>query len=275
MKPILTLSSTHKVKRLLRNLKLHTVCEESRCPNIGECFGSGTATFMIMGDTCTRACTFCNLQRGKPQEPDPKEPYNLLQAVKALNLRYVVITSPTRDDLPDGGSMHFYRCIKVLKENIPGIRVEALVPDFKGSLSALKIIHLSGVDVLAHNVETVPRLYPQVRTGSKYERSLELLRNSKLIVPHTPTKSALILGFGESWEEIIEVIKDLRKVDCELLTIGQYYQPSRNHHPVVKYYTKEEFKELEKIAYSLGFKKVASGAHVRSSYRAWELSLFL
>lgn len=271
MKPLLLLSNTHALKRLLRSLKLNTVCEESRCPNIGECFSSGTATFMILGDVCTRGCTFCNLTRGKPLPPDPNEPYNLMQAVKRLRLRYVVLTSPTRDDLPDGGAGHFATCIKVLKENIPDVKVEVLVPDFKGSVESLAKVLSAGPDVLAHNVETVPRLYHKVRGGAKYERSLELLKWSKEIAPQVPTKSALILGFGEEWEEVLQVMKDLRSVGCELLTIGQYYQPSRQHHPVVKYYTREEFKRLEEIAYSLGFKRVASGPEVRSSYRAWEL----
>ncbi|MEJ5339075.1 MAG: lipoyl synthase [Aquificaceae bacterium] len=275
MKPTLNLSSTHQVKKLLRSLKLNTVCEESRCPNIGECFGSGTATFMIMGDTCTRSCTFCNLQRGKPLPPDPQEPYHLLQAVRELGLKYVVLTSPTRDDLSDGGASHFYKCIRMLKEGIPDIRVEALVPDFKGNMNSLVAVLSAKPHVLAHNVETVPRLYEKVRTGSKYERSLEILKRAKEIAPQVPTKSALVLGFGEEWEEIIQVMKDLFSAGCELLTIGQYYQPSRSHHPVIKYYAEEEFRELEKIAYSMGFKKVASGAKVRSSYRAWELSLLL
>ncbi len=275
MKPILELSKTHEIKKLLRSLRLHTVCEESRCPNIGECFGSGTATFMIMGDTCTRACSFCNLQRGKPLAPDPEEPHRLLHTVKTLKLSYVVLTSPTRDDLPDGGAGHFARCVRVLKEHIPSIKVEVLVPDFKGDTQALSKVLSSEPDVLAHNVETVPRLYDRVRLGSKYERSLALLRFSKELAPHTLTKSALVLGFGESLEEIIQVMKDLRSVGCDLLTIGQYYQPSREHHPVVKYYTEEEFKTLEEIAYNLGFKSVASGPNVRSSYKAMELSLFL
>ncbi|WPM31653.1 lipoyl synthase [Hydrogenobacter sp. T-2] len=275
MKPILELSKTHEIKKLLRSLRLHTVCEESRCPNIGECFGSGTATFMIMGDTCTRACSFCNLQRGKPLPPDPEEPYKLLHAVKTLKLSYVVLTSPTRDDLSDGGASYFAKCVRVLKENIVGIKVEVLVPDFKGDTQALSKVLSSEPDVLAHNVETVPRLYDPVRAGSKYERSLSLLRFSKELAPHILTKSALVLGFGESLEEIIQVMKDLRAVGCDLLTIGQYYQPSKEHHPVVKYYTEEEFKTLEELAYSLGFKKVASGPNVRSSYKAIELSLFL
>ncbi len=271
MKPTLALSKTHGIKRLLRNLKLNTVCEESRCPNIGECFGSGTATFMILGDTCTRACSFCNLKRGRSIPPNPEEPYLLLQAVKSLGLSYVVITSPTRDDLPDGGAEHFYKCVKVLKEEIPNIKVEVLVPDFKENRKSLELVLSSQPKVLAHNVETVPRLYQRVRGGAKYERSLEVLRLSKEINPEVFTKSALILGFGERWEEIIEVLKDLRSVKCDLITIGQYYQPSKDHHPVIKYYTEEEFKELERIALSLGFKGVKTGAHVRSSYRAWEL----
>ncbi len=275
MKPILELSKTHKIKKLLRSLRLHTVCEESRCPNIGECFGSGTATFMIMGDTCTRACSFCNLQRGKPIFPDTEEPYKLLHAVKTLKLSYVVLTSPTRDDLPDGGASHFAKCVRVLKENIPSIKVEVLVPDFKGNTQALLEVLSSEPDVLAHNVETVPRLYNRVRLGSKYERSLALLRFSKELAPHILTKSALVLGFGESLEEIIQVMKDLRSVGCDLLTIGQYYQPSKEHHPVVKYYIEEEFKTLEELAYRLGFKRVASGPNVRSSYKAIELSLLL
>ncbi|MFN7066024.1 MAG: lipoyl synthase [Aquificaceae bacterium] len=271
MKPLLSLAETHRVKSLLRGLSLNTVCEESRCPNIGECFGSGTATFMILGDVCTRACSFCNLKRGRSTSPNPQEPHLLLKAVKELKLNYVVITSPTRDDLQDGGAEHFYNCIKMLKEKVPRIRVEALIPDFKGDKDALKSILSAGPDILAHNVETVPRLYPKVRGGFGYLRSLELLRTSKLMDPKILTKSALILGFGEVWEEIIEVLKDLRSVDCDLITIGQYYQPSKRHHPVVKYYTEEEFKELQSIAYSLGFKGAKAGAHVRSSYRAWEL----
>ncbi|MCS7196059.1 MAG: lipoyl synthase [Aquificaceae bacterium] len=275
MKPLLKLSDTHRIKRLLRSLKLNTVCEESRCPNIGECFGSGTATFMVLGDTCTRACTFCNLKRGKSSLPDPQEPYHLLQAVKAMGLRYVVLTSPTRDDLHEGGAEHIHQCVRVLKENLPDLKVEVLVPDFKGSFQALRRVLMAEPDVLAHNLETVPRLYNLVRVGSKYGRSLELLLRAKELAPHIPTKSALILGFGEEWEEVLQVLKDLREVGCDLLTIGQYYQPSKEHHPVVKYYTEEEFRRIEEIAYSLGFKRVASGAHVRSSYRALELSLFL
>ncbi len=268
MKPLVRLSDTHRVKKLLRLAGLNTVCEESRCPNIGECFSSKTATFMIMGDVCTRGCTFCNVSRGRGRPPDPQEPIRLLKAVKALGLEYVVLTSPTRDDLPDGGAEHFALCIKTLKEE--GLRVEALVPDFRGSPEALRAVLDSSPHVLSHNVETVPRLYSRVRIGAKYERSLELLRNSKKLAPHIKTKSALILGLGETWEEVIKVMEDLRRVDCDFLSVGQYYQPSLNHHPVVKYYTLEEFERLREIAYSMGFKFVASGPNVRSSYRAFE-----
>ena len=268
MKPTIRLSDTHRVKKLLRMARLNTVCEEARCPNIGECFSCRTATFMILGDTCTRGCTFCNLNRGKGKDPDPEEAYRILKTAKVLGLKYVVLTSPTRDDLPDGGASHFALCIRVLKEQ--GIKVEALVPDFRGNWEALKLVLDSRPDVLNHNVETVPRLYNSVRVGAKYERSLELLKKVKDLSPKTPTKSAIILGFGETWEEVLEVLRDLRAVDCDFISIGQYYQPTKNHHPVLKYYSLEEFKELERIAYQMGFKYVASGPNVRSSYRAFE-----
>ncbi len=269
-KPVLRLSELSRVQRVLRRAKLNTVCEESRCPNISECFGSGTATFMILGDRCTRGCTFCNVARGRPKALDEEEPSRLLEAVRELGLSYVVITSVTRDDLPDGGASHFARCVRVLKENLRGIKVEVLVPDFRGMEESLKKVLEAGPDVLNHNVETVPRLYPKVRVGSSYERSLRVLEMSKEMAPHVPTKSALILGFGETMEEIIQVLRDLRGVGCDFLTVGQYYQPSLKHHPVVKYYSTEEFRRIEEIAYSLGFKFVASGPNVRSSYRAFE-----
>ena len=267
-KPVLRLSEAHKVKRLLRRTSLNTVCEESRCPNISECFGRGTATFMILGDRCTRGCTFCNVKRKYPLPVDPEEPLRLLKAVRRLGLRYVVITSVTRDDLPDGGASHFARCVRTLKDNLPGIKVEVLVPDFRGRRESLEMVLEQAPDVLNHNVETVPRLYPRVRIGSSYERSLRVLEMSKEIAPHIPTKSALIVGFGESKEEIFKVMEDLRSVDCDFLTIGQYYAPSLKHHPVVKYYSPEEFEELKDVAYSMGFRFVASGANVRSSYMA-------
>lgn len=269
-KPILRLSQAHRVKKVLRRSRLNTVCEESRCPNISECFGSGTATFMILGDRCTRGCSFCNIRRGSPLPPDPEEPYRVLEAVRVLGLRYVVITSVTRDDLPDGGADQFARCVRVLKENLSGIKVEVLIPDFGGKKEAIEKVLEEGPDVVAHNVETVPRLYEQVRRGADYKRSLQVLRYVKEVNPSTPTKSALILGFGERRDEIVKVMEDLREAGCDLLTIGQYYAPSLRHHPVVKYYPPEEFEELKKIAYSLGFKFVASGPNVRSSYRALE-----
>jgi len=267
-KPLLKLAEAHRVKRILRRSGVSTVCEESRCPNISDCFRRGTATFMILGDRCTRGCSFCNVVRGAPLPPDPHEPYRILSAVRSLGLGYVVITSVTRDDLPDGGAHHFAECVRVLRENLPGVRVELLVPDFGGSREALECVLRAEPDVLNHNVETVPRLYPVVRKGSDYRRSLELLRMSKEMAPHIPTKSALIVGFGESLREIVEVLKDLREVSCDLLTVGQYYAPSLRHHPVVRYYSDEEFREIEEIARSLGFRAVVCGPNVRSSYRA-------
>ncbi|MDQ7038102.1 MAG: lipoyl synthase [Aquificota bacterium] len=269
-KPVIRLSETHGLKRILREAMLNTVCEESRCPNISECFSEGTATFMILGDRCTRSCSFCNVRRGKPLPPDPFEPYRILEAVKVLRLRYVVITSVTRDDLPDGGASQFASCVKTLKENIPGIKVEVLIPDFCGSRSSLEVVLAEGPDVVAHNVETVPRLYSSVRGGADYRRSLEVLRTVKEIKGDVITKSALILGFGERKDEVIKVLEDLREAGCDVLTVGQYYQPSLRHHPVVKYYSQEEFDEIREIAYSMGFKFVASGPNVRSSYRAFE-----
>ncbi|GAB6066464.1 lipoyl synthase [Aquifex pyrophilus] len=270
MKPVIQFSKLYEIKKLLRRTRLHTVCEESRCPNISECFGSKTATFMILGTHCTRRCAFCNVEKGFPQKVDSEEPYRLLEAVKVLGLKYVVITSVTRDDLPDGGASHFAKCIRVLKENIPDIKVEVLIPDFRGNKKALEIVIEEKPVVLNHNLETVPRLYPHVRIGANYERSLNILKWSKELDKSILTKSALILGFGEKKEEVIKVMEDLRKVDCDFLVIGQYYQPSLRHHPVLKYYTEEEFKEFEEIAYSLGFKFVVSKPNARSSYKAFE-----
>ncbi len=270
LKPTLRISELHRLKRILRRSELITVCEESRCPNISDCFRRGTATFMILGDRCTRGCTFCNVERGSLRAPDPEEPYRLLEAVRNLKLRYVVITSVTRDDLPDGGADHFAECVRILKENVPGVKVEVLIPDFKGRRDSLLKVLRAGPDVLAHNVETVPRLYPTVRRGASYERSLGLLRQSKEISPQVFTKSALILGLGETLEEVVSVLRDLRRAGCDFITVGQYYAPSLKHHPVIKHYTPEEFRRIERIAYSLGFRFVASGPNVRSSYRASE-----
>lgn len=271
MKPVVVLSKTHSMKKLLRSLSLNTVCEESKCPNISECFSNGTATFMILGDRCTRGCTFCSVKRGNLREPNAEEPYLLLEAVKRLKLNYVVITSPTRDDLPDGGAKHFAECTRLLKENLPGIKVELLIPDLRGSEDALMQVVDSKPDLINHNIETVPRLYPYVRVGAKYERSLWVLKKVKEFAPNIPTKSALILGFGETKEEIIKVMEDLRSVECDILVIGQYYQPSLKHYPVKRYYTLEEFEELEDIAYRMGFRKVVSRPNARSSYKAWEV----
>ena len=269
-KPLIRLSKVNEVKRLLRRANLNTVCEESRCPNISECFGNRTATFMILGDRCTRGCSFCNVKRKHPRPVDRNEPYRIFEVVRALRLKYVVITSVTRDDLPDGGAEQFAKCIEVLRKNMEGIRIEALIPDFKGKKESLETVLEAGPDVLSHNVETVPRLYPKVRVGAEYDRSLRILKWSKEMAPHIPTKSALILGFGERMEEVVEVMRDLRRVGCDLLTVGQYYAPSLKHHPVVKYYSEEEFREIEDIARSLGFRFVACGPEVRSSYRALE-----
>jgi len=270
MKPVLQLSRVHHVKKVLRKARLNTVCEESRCPNISECFGNRTATFMILGTRCTRGCSFCNVSRGGGEVPNPYEPDRLLEAVKVLGLSYVVITSVTRDDLQDGGSSHFYRCVKILKENIPGIKVEVLIPDFGGNPESLKRVLEAQPDVLNHNVETVPRLYPKVRKGSDYQRSLRVLALTKEISPRTPTKSAIIFGFGETLDEVMEVMEDLRRCGVDFLTVGQYYQPSLRHHPVAKFYSNEEFERIKKVAYEMGFKFVASGPNVRSSYRALE-----
>ncbi len=262
------LSKLHTLQRLFRKTSLNTVCEESRCPNISECFSKGTATFMILGDRCTRGCTFCNVKRRPLSPPDPQEPFRLLEAVKTLRLKYVVVTSVTRDDLPDGGADHFARTVRVLKGSLPRIKVEVLIPDFRGKVESLEKVLKSEPDVLAHNVETVKRLYPKVRIGSNYDRSLEILRITKEIKRGVITKSALILGFGETWDEILRTLEDLRRVDCDVVTIGQYFAPSLKHHPVVKYYSEEEFEHIKEVAYDMGFKFVASGPFVRSSYKA-------
>ncbi len=271
MKPKITSPLSPKVlslKKRLRKLSLHTVCEEANCPNIGECFSRGVATFMILGDTCTRNCPYCDVNHGKPKPLDEKEPENVAKMVKKLGLRYVVITSVDRDDLSDGGASHFAKTIKAIKALNKSILVEILIPDFKGKSGALKTVIDAKPDVINHNIETVPSLYPKVRHRGNYEYSLSVLRQVKKLSPDTPTKSGIMVGLGEIKEEIIDVMKDLRKVDCDILTIGQYLQPSLNHLPVSKYYTDEEFEELGEIGYSLGFKEVYSGKLVRSSYRA-------
>ncbi len=258
-----------EIKNMLRNKKLHTVCEEASCPNLPECFGHGTATFMILGDICTRRCPFCDVAHGRPLAPDPDEPVHLAESVVSMGLKYVVITSVDRDDLRDGGAQHFVDCVNEVRRQSPGTKVETLVPDFRGRMDrALEILGNGLPDVFNHNLETVPRLYRQARPGADYQWSLDLLKKHKALYPHVATKSGLMVGLGETNEEIIEVMKDLRAHDVDMLTIGQYLQPSKDHHPVMRFVTPAEFKELGKIAEELGFKNVASGPMVRSSYHA-------
>ncbi len=259
----------HEVKRILREQKLHTVCEEASCPNIGECFGKGTATFMILGDLCTRRCPFCDVAHGKPLPPDAEEPLHLAESIAAMKLKYVVITSVDRDDLRDGGAQHFVDCIRQIRVFSPRTKIEILVPDFRGRLEvALEKLFSCSPDVLNHNLETVPRLYKQCRPGADYAHSLKLLKDFKERFPGIPTKSGLMLGLGETDEEILEVLHDLRKHDVEMLTIGQYLQPSTGHLPVVRYVPPEGFKAFERAAIEMGFSNAACGPMVRSSYHA-------
>ena len=258
-----------RLKQILRDNKLHTVCEEAACPNLGECFSHGTATFMIMGDICTRRCPFCDVSHGKPLPLDENEPENMAQTIAAMGLRYVVITSVDRDDLRDGGAAHFVSCIQRTRELNPQIHIEILTPDFRGRMEiALTILKSAPPDVFNHNLETVPRLYKQSRPGADYQYSLTLIKEFKQLFPHIPSKSGLMLGLGETNEEVIETLKDLRAHDCDMLTLGQYLQPSRHHLPVDRFVTPDEFAELAEIAKQLGFSQVASGPMVRSSYHA-------
>ena len=258
-----------EIKRILRDHRLHTVCEEATCPNIGECFGKGTATFMILGDLCTRRCPFCDVAHGKPLPPDAEEPVNLARTIAALKLDYVVITSVDRDDLKDGGARHFVDCIRAVRELSPQTRIEILVPDFRGRLEvALDALCESPPDVMNHNLETVPRLYRQARPGADYRNSLRLLRDFKARFPEIPTKSGLMLGLGETDAEIVEVMRDLRAHDVDLLTIGQYLQPSAHHLPVLRYAEPAVFDELARQANEMGFTHAACGPLVRSSYHA-------
>jgi lipoic acid synthetase len=260
-----------EVQELLDSLNLHTICESARCPNVGQCLSQRTAAFLILGDICTRNCTFCAVTKGTPAPPDPSEPSNLLEAVRKLGLKYTVITSVTRDDLPDGGASHFTKTIRHLRDNIAEVTVEVLIPDFLGSKSALKMVIDSGPQVINHNVETVRRLYPEVRPKADYNRSVGLLARIKEVSPNTVTKSGLMLGLGETREEVTELMSDLREADCDLLTIGQYLQPSVRHHPVVRYILPDEFTEYEIIGRNMGFTDVASAPLVRSSYKAAEM----
>ncbi|MDV3237275.1 MAG: lipoyl synthase [Gammaproteobacteria bacterium] len=258
-----------RLKQILRDNHLHTVCEEASCPNLGECFAHGTATFMIMGDICTRRCPFCDVAHGRPDALDPEEPNNLARTIQAMGLRYVVVTSVDRDDLRDGGAQHFVDCIRAIRELNPVTRIEVLVPDFRGRMErALEIFRAAPPDVFNHNLETVPRLYRRARPGADYAWSLELLKRFKAEHPQVPTKSGLMLGLGETLEEVEQVMRDLRAHDCDMLTLGQYLQPSLNHLPVDRFVTPEEFARLGAIGDTLGFGHVASGPMVRSSYHA-------
>ncbi len=260
-----------EIKKILREHQLHTVCEEASCPNIGECFGKGTATFMIMGDKCTRRCPFCDVGHGRPDPLDVNEPHHLAKTIAALRLKYVVITSVDRDDLMDGGAQHFIDCIQAVRTHSPDTRIEILVPDFRGRLDrALHILQQAPPDVMNHNMETIARLYKQARPGADYQHSLQLLKQFKAQNPHTPTKSGIMVGLGETDDEIIDLLKDLRAHDVDMLTIGQYLSPSAHHLPVQRYVTPDAFKQLEKVAYDLGFEHAAVGAMVRSSYHADE-----
>ena len=258
-----------RLKEVLRDNHLHTVCEEASCPNIGECFSGGTATFMIMGDICTRRCPFCDVAHGRPDPLDADEPENLGRTIQAMGLRYVVITSVDRDDLRDGGAGHFTQCIEAIRKHSPDIRVEVLVPDFRGRMDrALDILTRSPPDVFNHNLETVPGLYKKVRPGSDYAWSLNLLKRFKALHPEVTTKSGLMLGVGENISEVEQVMRDLREHDCDMLTLGQYLQPSVHHLPLERYVHPDEFERLGKLGYELGFSHVASGPMVRSSYHA-------
>ncbi len=264
-------SRFHDIKRILREHRLYTVCEEASCPNIGECFDKGTATFMIMGDKCTRRCPFCDVGHGRPDPLDQDEPANLARSIAAMKLSYVVITSVDRDDLRDGGAGHFVACITEVREQSPDTRIEVLVPDFRGRLDrALGILDACPPDVMNHNLETVPRLYKQARPGADYEHSLALLSGFKALHPSVPTKSGLMLGLGETDEEILEVMRDLRRHDVDMLTIGQYLQPSDSHLPVRRYAHPDVFAMLEREAKAMGFTHAAVGPMVRSSYHADE-----
>ena len=262
-------SRFYEIKRVLREQRLHTVCEEAACPNIAECFGKGTATFMILGDICTRRCPFCDVAHGRPLAPDAEEPQHLAETIAALGLRYVVITSVDRDDLRDGGAQHFVDCIRAVRAASPRTTIEVLVPDFRGRLDrALEVLAAAPPDVMNHNLETVPRLYKRARPGGDYKHSLTLLQRFKALYPAVPTKSGLMVGLGETDEEIVTVMRDLRAHDVDMLTIGQYLQPSPHHLPVERYVEPAVFRMFEGRAGELGFKHAAIGPLVRSSYHA-------
>jgi lipoic acid synthetase len=260
----------HRLKGLMRTLGLHTVCEEANCPNIGECWNHGTATFMILGDTCTRSCAYCNVTHGAPKTPDADEPVKVASAIHAMELAYVVVTSVDRDDLPDGGSTHFARTIAETRARIPACRIEVLIPDFKGDETALRSVLDARPDVLNHNIETVPRMYRIARPGGRYERALQVLERSRAYAPGIPTKSGLMVGLGEEWDEVVDTLRDLSRVGCQIVTIGQYLRPSLANLAMSRYYTPAEFAELKRIGLELGIGHIESGPLVRSSYHAHE-----
>jgi lipoic acid synthetase len=266
-KPI-NAEQVHNIKSLLRHLKVHTVCELARCPNIGECFSKPTATFMILGSRCTRGCKFCNIQRETPVHPDFEEQMNVAEATKVLGLKHVVVTSVTRDDLADGGAYHFAATLHQIKKQNKNVTTEILIPDFMGSTKAIRTVMDAEPDILNHNVETVPRLYKQIRCKANYERSLKLLRAAKRMSARIRTKSGLMLGLGEKEEEILSVMRDLHEVKCDILTIGQYLQPSKDHICVHEYIKPEDFLRYKEIALNMGFRHVESAPFVRSSYNA-------
>jgi len=270
-KRIPPLQDVERVRSILEQTNLHTVCQEARCPNLGECFARGTATFLILGRVCTRDCGFCAVDRGAPAPPDETEPERMSQAVQKMGVHYVVVTSVTRDDLSDGGASSFAKTIRAIRALNPKIKVEVLIPDFKGDQNSLKTVLKERPEILNHNIETIARLYPRVRPLADYERSLNLLKTSKDDYPDIATKSGLMLGFGETRQEVLEVLRGLREAGCDFLTIGQYLQPRQDRLPVVRFVPPEEFEEYKRIGEEMGFRAVASGPFVRSSFRAAQM----
>jgi lipoic acid synthetase len=259
-----------RLKNLMRELDLHTVCEEAHCPNVGECWQHGTATFMILGDVCTRNCAYCAVAHGRPPKFDPSEPERVAQAAAQMTLRHVVLTSVDRDDLPDFGAWAFAETIRQIKAQVPGCSVEVLVPDFQGRESSIRTVLEANPDIYNHNTETVPRLYKKCRPGGRYNRVMDIFTTSKRIAPNIPTKTGIILGMGETLEEVVATMRDLREVDVDILTLGQYLRPSADHIPIDRYVTPEEFAQLKREGMAMGFKHVEAGPLVRSSYHAWE-----
>ena len=259
-----------RLRHLMRELDLHTVCEEAHCPNVGECWEHGTATFMILGDVCTRNCGYCAVTHGRPPKYDLSEPGRVAAAIAEMRLQHAVITSVDRDDLPDFGAYIFAETIRQIHEQVPACSVEVLVPDFQGNVDSIRAVLDARPEIYNHNTETVPRLYKRARPGGRYERVMKIFRDAKTMAPDIPTKTGIILGLGETMEEVVSVMRDLRSVDVDILTIGQYLRPSDGHLPLDRYYTPEEFRELARVGRELGFRHVESGPLVRSSYHAWE-----